>query len=102
VIRKLCAHPGCGRLAEPRTNRCALHPKRRVSRHRRYRELAHSIIANASLCGICGRPLHGDPLDPPVVDHIIPRAYGGDDDPTNLQPTHRSCNSRKSSQLPST
>jgi 5-methylcytosine-specific restriction endonuclease McrA len=102
VIRKICVFPGCGRLAEPRTNRCALHPKRRVPRDRRYREMAHKIIAASTVCGICGKALHGDPFDLPVVDHIIPRALGGSDDPANLQATHRSCNARKSSQLLST
>jgi 5-methylcytosine-specific restriction endonuclease McrA len=63
--------------------------------------MAHSIIAASNVCGICGRPLHGDPFDPPVVDHIRPRARGGSDDPSNLQAAHRSCNGRKSAQLPS-
>jgi 5-methylcytosine-specific restriction enzyme A len=79
-------------------NRCPRHPKGKVSRHRRYRDACAAIIANATRCGICGDGPRPD--DPYVVDHILPRAHGGTDDPSNLQAAHRSCNGRKGAQLP--
>jgi 5-methylcytosine-specific restriction endonuclease McrA len=89
----------CG-LPIPRGNRCAAHPKPPVPRHRRYRELRERLIAEHPYCHLCGEPFT-DPNDPAVVDHVTPRAYGGTDDPANLKPAHRSCNSRKSATLPS-
>jgi 5-methylcytosine-specific restriction endonuclease McrA len=50
-------------------------------------------------CGICGRivELNAPKTDPdrPSIDHIIPRAAGGTNDPANLQLAHLSCNHRK-------
>jgi 5-methylcytosine-specific restriction endonuclease McrA len=74
-------------------SRCELHPKRPVSRDRRYRHACALIKANAERCGICGEGPRPD--DPWVVDHITPRARGGSDEPSNLQAAHRSCNGRK-------
>jgi 5-methylcytosine-specific restriction endonuclease McrA len=84
----------------PGQSRCPQHPKHIVPRTRQYRNKRDRVIANASVCGICGKPFT-DPTDPPVVDHIEPRAYGGTDDETNLQAAHRSCNGRKGAQMPS-
>jgi len=40
-------------------------------------------------------------LDPGefVVDHVIPRARGGNDHISNKQPAHRACNSKKAARL---
>jgi predicted nucleic acid-binding Zn ribbon protein len=50
-------------------------------------------------CGICGRTvdLTAPKTDPdrPSIDHILPRAAGGTNDPANLQLAHLSCNHRK-------
>lgn len=49
-------------------------------------------------CGICSRPVasrtysHDDVMSP-TMDHIIPTAEGGTDDPTNLRLAHMICNS---------
>jgi 5-methylcytosine-specific restriction endonuclease McrA len=92
-MARVCSQPYCGRIAVAGTHRCPEHPKRRLPRHRQYRNLCAAIKANATACGICGEgPREGDPW---VVDHILPRARGGGDDPTNLQAAHRSCNGRK-------
>jgi 5-methylcytosine-specific restriction protein A len=97
--RRCCIE--CGRIID-RGNRCALHPKVKLNRDRAYRELRAHIIANSTVCGICGKPLHANPTDVAVVDHIVPRARGGTDDTSNLQAAHRSCNARKSANLPGT
>jgi 5-methylcytosine-specific restriction endonuclease McrA len=89
----------CGRIIE-RGSRCSLHPRTPLNRTRAYRDLCHRIIANSTHCGICGEPLHANPKDKPVVDHVIPRSLGGTDDASNLQAAHRSCNARKSATPP--
>jgi 5-methylcytosine-specific restriction protein A len=43
--------------------------------------------------GTCGR--QGTPENPITAGHIVPRARGGTNDPTNYQPECRSCNSAK-------
>lgn len=50
-------------------------------------------------CGICGVSVDMSLRCPhpgsPSVDHVIPRALGGSDDPSNLQLAHLSCNQIK-------
>lgn len=46
-------------------------------------------------CFICEKPLDAE-LDQINVDHIIPRAKGGKDDPNNYAATHKYCNQSKS------
>jgi len=87
----------CGRTCEQGKNRCPLHPKPPVSRHRQYRKLRERLIAAHPYCHICGQPFH-DPADPPVLDHVRPRAHGGTDE-SNLRPAHRSCNGAKGAQI---
>lgn len=54
-------------------------------------------------CGICGKTVDMAARSPdlmrPSVDHILPRARGGTNDPANLQLAHCLCNSRKSSKV---
>jgi 5-methylcytosine-specific restriction endonuclease McrA len=83
----------CARII-PSGNRCELHRKPPVSRHRQYRKLRERLIAEHPYCHICRKPFT-DPDDPPVLDHVVPRAHGGTDDETNLRPAHRSCYGRK-------
>lgn len=47
-------------------------------------------------CGICGRDV--DPFNF-ALDHIIPLARGGLHSYANVQPAHKSCNSRKHTKL---
>jgi hypothetical protein len=56
------------------------------------------VRAAATICHLCEKPFTAD--DPPVADHVIPRAYGGSDDIENLRAAHRSCNGRKGATLP--
>jgi 5-methylcytosine-specific restriction endonuclease McrA len=94
----------CGRTFQPtpdNPSRCERHRIPKVNRDRTYRNLSAAVIAAATHCGICGQPFT-DPTDPPVVDHIISRAHGGNDDPTNLQAAHRTCNGRKGATLGNT
>jgi hypothetical protein len=48
-------------------------------------------------CRYCGATAPGVPL---AVDHVIPRALGGTDDPSNLVASCRPCNSGKSATPP--
>lgn len=54
-------------------------------------------------CGICGRAIdmaaEGTNPDRPSVDHVIPKALGGPNVPTNLQLAHLRCNSGKQHRL---
>jgi 5-methylcytosine-specific restriction endonuclease McrA len=98
-ILKICSYAGCGRIVynPPGHNRCPLHPKP-PKRTGTYMRNAAKIRATATTCGICGKPFT-DPDDPPVADHVIPRADGGSDDITNLRPAHRSCNGRRGANM---
>ena len=55
-------------------------------------------------CWLCGNDV--DPSAPRgsgwagSVDHVVPRARGGGNEPGNLRLAHRSCNSRRGSHLP--
>ena len=93
MIRKACSI--CGRIALPGSNRCERHYRK--PRSGSYGRDAKRVRETAVVCHLCGQGPRPD--DPFVADHIIPRAYGGTDDPTNLAPAHRSCNGRKGQQL---
>ncbi len=51
------------------------------------------VMRYATRCAICGGlPTDDDPLE---CGHKIPRAKGGTNELSNLQPEHRSCNHEK-------
>jgi 5-methylcytosine-specific restriction endonuclease McrA len=90
----------CGRPVRPEDiplsgsrSRCPQHPKTPLNRDGRYREQRERILAASTVCHICGQPPTAD--DPFVLDHVVARAYGGTDDPSNLAAAHKSCNGRK-------
>jgi 5-methylcytosine-specific restriction endonuclease McrA len=85
MTKKYCLEHG---IVEPNHN-C----KRRPARTRRYFRAARQVRDNATTCALCGKGEREN--DPWVADHIIPRAEGGTDHISNLQPAHRSCNGRR-------
>ena len=59
---------------------------------------------DAWTCWVCGGAVDaetpaGSP-HAPSVDHVIPRARGGTNDPENLRLAHRRCNGQRGSRLP--
>lgn len=54
---------------------------------------------DAWTCRLCGHALSRSEVPPhplaATLDHVIPKAHGGSDDPTNLQAAHHLCNSAK-------
>lgn len=99
----------CGRGIELGKRRCALchreYERKRVAAKRARRELrsgsygraARQVKEAAQFCALCGQPFTAD--DPPVADHILPRALGGSDRIENLRAAHRSCNARRGKSL---
>lgn len=85
----------CG-VAVENTDRCPKHPRR--ARTGEYKRNAATVRANATRCYMCGDPFTPD--NPPVADHIIPRAHGGSDELSNLAPACRRCNGKKGATLP--
>lgn len=65
---------------------------RRTRRHQRHREAV--MRAHNGICHICGQPAAD------AIDHIVPVALGGSDDPMNLAPAHTSCNTAKGDSAP--
>jgi hypothetical protein len=65
---------------------------RRTRRHQRHREQV--MRANTGMCHICGQG------GADAIDHIVPVAWGGSDDISNLAPAHTSCNSSRGDAAP--
>jgi 5-methylcytosine-specific restriction endonuclease McrA len=62
-----------------------------------HRELESEAKRVGSWCYLCGADLDfiGDQPTSFTLDHVWPRAYGGNSDPENLLPACESCNARK-------
>ena len=74
----------------------------RRSNTRQIRERNKRILAASDICHICGEP------GADAIDHVIPLARGGTDEPWNLKPAHHDkpnsrgtkCNRTKSDKTP--
>ena len=60
------------------------------------RHRAAVLARDGHVCGICGGEIEPSDVS---IDHITPVSLGGSDDLDNLQPAHKSCNSRKGNRL---
>lgn len=54
-----------------------------------YRTARARVLAESTVCWICGRP------GSDTVDHVVPVARGGSHDAANLRPAHLGCNSSR-------
>jgi 5-methylcytosine-specific restriction endonuclease McrA len=96
TLRRLC--PGCKRVAVT-SGRCPAceraHNQARGSATARglgqaYQRKRPAILArDRGICWICGLP------GATTIDHIVPRARGGDDSDENLRAAHGRCNSAR-------
>lgn len=57
--------------------------------NRRYRRNRAIVLAKSDVCHLCGKP------GADTADHVVPYAYGGTDDVSNLRPAHKRCNSKR-------
>lgn len=97
--------PGVGKNGQPGSRKrradsslCA--DCRRQNGYRHHYSVQALAARDGMACAICGELVDmtfrvPDPLSP-SVDHIVSRADGGSDDPSNLQLAHLTCNHRKS------
>lgn len=102
-----CSHPGCGRLTD--TGRCELHPHQhgwapdseRGTRQQRgygreWERIRVAILRRDRYLCQCEECKAGNRLTVAhEVDHRIPKARGGTDDPDNLRAINRDCHRRK-------
>ena len=64
----------------------------RTRRHQKHREMV--MRRDHGVCHLCGGPAAD------AIDHIVPVAWGGSDNPENLAPAHTSCNAAKKDARP--
>lgn len=66
----------------------------RLYDQREYRRRAAELRRVGDVvCWLCGRP--PTPGDPLTLDHVVAVTAGGGNDPANLRPAHRRCNTLK-------
>lgn len=79
---------------EPGPLACPTMAKERHYYGHAWRVARAAVLAESTVCGICGRE------GSTTVDHIIPVSRGGAPyDRANLQPAHERCNYRKGARL---
>lgn len=88
---------GCGQII-PRGSYCSrcqrgVEQRRGTATQRMgsgWNQISRRIISRDNgICHICGLP------GADTADHLVPRAKGGTNHPSNLAAAHRACNSRK-------
>jgi 5-methylcytosine-specific restriction enzyme A len=94
---RVCPQPGCPRLLGPR-ERCPDHTPAPfdTSTYRTRRAIPEALRRRIlerdnRTCQVCGQPATD-------VDHVVPRAGGGTDTPSNLIALCTPCHRRKTSQ----
>jgi 5-methylcytosine-specific restriction protein A len=61
---------------------------------RRWRKVrAAVLIRDKGICHLCGRG------GARTVDHLVPRAHGGGDEPANLAAAHGTCNTARGARV---
>lgn len=101
-----CTSPGCRKLVSgaSRTSRCAEHApapwatnEGKTAHQRgygaRWRRLRAVVLASEPLCRQCDR--EGRIAAARIVDHVVPKAEGGTDEMSNLQPLCLRCSNEK-------
>lgn len=76
----------------------------RPTNTRQTRKRNQEILAASDLCHVCGE------TGADAVDHVVPLAKGGTDEPSNLKPAHHDrpnsrgirCNREKGDRIPET
>lgn len=86
-IRKGYRCFSCGRLWE--LERQQRFPQRAAYKDAGYMAMRDAMLRGGPLCWICEKP------GADTIDHVIPLSKGGGNDPGNLRPAHRACNTRK-------
>lgn len=98
--RKLCAEPSCGALVD--RGRCPAHARRPFEGRPSYRargytaawdRMAREMRERGEICVWCRNAIATE------LDHIVPKARGGTDDPSNAAPACRACNQKRAAQL---
>lgn len=70
--------------------RCPAHEQAHErGRRRAYRDPGYLTAPKGGICWLCGLP------GADTRDHVRPISKGGTNDPSNLRPAHRACNSRR-------
>lgn len=59
----------------------------------RLRAAAPIALQPTGMCWLCGV------MGADTIDHVVPLTRGGDNEPSNLRPAHRACNSRKGDRI---
>lgn len=90
----------CGRRTSHQSKRCPQHQVSRRPRGNAYEGVRQAVAERDRwTCQICHKPINPVLKRPHPralhIDHIVPRADFGADDPANLRATHAECNLRR-------
>ena len=89
-VPKRCVTCGAATTAGRRCPTCeVMHQHRRNAQPRRraYADPVYRAIPLGGRCWVCGQ------MGADTRDHVVPLAMGGSNEPSNVRPAHRACNS---------